>query len=66
MVFCLLRLVILLSCVKEKEKPKDYNLPDYMFLKYVVRSVVFHLIVNVLRFLYEGLSQSSVAQMVER
>ena len=45
--------------MKEKEKQKDNNLPDNMFLKYVVRSVVFHLIVNDLRFLYERVSQTS-------
>ena len=41
----------------KKKKHKD-NLPDYTFLTYVVRSVVYHLIVYVLRFLYEHVSQT--------
>ena len=44
---------------KKKKKQKDNNLPDYTFIKHVVRSVVFYLIVNALRFLYERVSQSS-------
>ena len=44
--------------MKEKETQKD-NLPDYTFLTYFVRCVVFHLIVNVVRFLYESVLQTS-------
>ena len=40
------------SCVREREKMKDDNLAT-CFYHYVIRRAVFHLVVHVLRFLYE-------------